>query len=163
MAASAAPWRQPLSFRPLAGWRTGASGTVHEFRDASGKRYPLKYPESAAWISEVPYRDFATTDPPQRTVRRMARTGVVVWAVITPLLALDSRKPIALRLSRFHHGLCCDGTAPPYMRVWDSAGRAPAGRYELSVRIYFGSVPTDTMRREARRALGALSLPRGRG
>lgn len=151
-----------MRFHGLPGWRTGRSGTVREARNGDGKRIRLAYPESTAWMSNVRYRDAATTDPPQRTVYRMPRDGVVVWAAITPALAADTRQRLDLRLAGFRRGLCCDGTPPPYTREWDTAGRVASGRYDVIVRIYFGSRPTQRMLRQARNALRALELPKTR-
>lgn len=89
----------------------------------------------------------------------MPRDGVVVWAAITPALSGDSTKPLDLRLARFHQGLCCDGTPPPYTRQWDSAGRSADGSYDVIIRVYFGSMATPTMLASATRAIRALSLP----
>ena len=66
-AVALAPWAQPLRFRPLIGWRTGASGTV---RSAYGPDRQVALPkESSAWIAmKVRYRDRATADPPNATL-----------------------------------------------------------------------------------------------
>jgi hypothetical protein len=79
-AALLAPWTHPLAFRPLPGWRTGASGNVPSLYGPSSVRAPR---EATAWIARnVRYRDGATEDPPNKTLRHLPSNGVIVWAVI---------------------------------------------------------------------------------
>src|SRR5439155_2205502 len=101
-----APWAHPLAFRPLAGWHTEASGTVNSQYDNSSLRLPK---ESTAWIARnVRYRSPATGDPPNKTLLRMPRNGVIVWAVIFQART-HGQKPIRLDLRRARHLPCCEG------------------------------------------------------
>ncbi|MGD0713314.1 MAG: hypothetical protein ABSB24_03900 [Gaiellaceae bacterium] len=87
-----APWAHPLSFRPLLGWQTGMSGTH--------SAYVKTVLESSAWIARnVRYRDDATADPPNKTLKRLPRDGVIVWAVIDNP-AQHGAKPIRLDLGK---------------------------------------------------------------
>ena len=64
-----------LAFAPLPGWHTGASGLVPSAYGDGGRA-------STAWIAhDVRYRDRATADPPNATLRHLPRDGVIVWAV----------------------------------------------------------------------------------
>jgi hypothetical protein len=160
-AAALAPWAHPLRFGPLAGWRRGASGTVPSLYDNVSSR--VRAPKmSTAWIAtrNVRYRDSATSDPPNRTLRRLPRDGVVVWAVISQSRPWRLR-PIRLDLRRARHYACCEGaylTAGSYELVGLGPGRA----YAVIVRIYFGSRPDRRARARAQRALDQLELPRHR-
>ena len=153
----AVPWTQPVRFRHLAGWTTGTSGTVRTATSADGRVYRLRYAESTAWIANVPYRDPTTADPPARTVHRMPKDGIVVWAVIEPPSGAKNR--ISLDIGQAGQGLCCDGTPPPYTREWDLVGLGLTGRYEVIVRVYFGSKPNRARQGRAQRALHAIVLP----
>src|SRR5882672_8411834 len=76
LALALAPWTHPLSFRPLAGWQTGASGNTGSAY--VGPRPHATVPlESAAWIARnVRYRDEATADPPNKTLGHLPARGI---------------------------------------------------------------------------------------
>jgi hypothetical protein len=155
-AVALAPWAQPLRFRPLRGWRRGASGTL----DSSYGPVPnVGLPkESTAWTATgVRYRDRPTADPPAATLSRLPRHGIVVYAVIYQS-ARHPQKRIALRLDRARRYPCCDGT---YVAggEYGLAGAGPGAAYSVIVRVYFGSPPTRSMRAQAQRALEHLDLP----
>jgi hypothetical protein len=142
-AALLAPWTHPLAFRPLPGWRTGASGNVPSLYGPSSVRAPR---EATAWIARnVRYRDGATEDPPNKTLRHLPSNGVIVWAVILQGQTREL-KPISLDLARAKRFDCCEGESV--------ASRA----YTVYVRIYFGSRATVSSRTEAQRALSRLEL-----
>jgi hypothetical protein len=149
------PWAHPLAFRPLPGWRTGASGNVASQYGPSPVRAPK---ESTAWIARnVRYRDGATEDPPNKTLAHLPSSGVIVWAVIFQG-QIREQKAISLNLERAKHFLCCDGV---YVAggMYSLHGFGPRRAYTVYVRIYFGARPTVASRAEAQRALNRLELP----
>jgi hypothetical protein len=154
-AAALSPWAHPLAFRPLPGWRTGASGTVPSLYGPSPGRAPK---ESSAWIARnVHYEDEATTDPPNKTLAHMSSSGMIVWAVIfqsdyTPQM------PIKLDLRRARRFDCCEGA---YVAggLYELTGSGPRHAYSIIVRVFFGSRPTSARRAAAQRAVDQLRLP----
>ena len=159
LAALLAPWAHPLSFQPLPGWQTGASGTTHSaYGQPAATSRPL---ESSAWIARnVRYRDRATADPPNRTLAHLPATGVVVWAVIyTPVASNPPPRPIRLDLAQAHHLRCCDGPVTVVGGTDELTGYGPSRAYSVIVRVYFGSRPTAALRAAAQRALDRLRLP----
>jgi hypothetical protein len=142
------PWSHPLRFAPLPGWTTGRSGDVPSAYGGST--------ESAAWIaSGVRYRDAATADPPNETLRHLGPGDVIVWAVA---YAPPARGPrLRLDLRRARHLACCE--AVPVAAEWELAGNGRDRRYSVIVRVYFGSRPTAALRARARRALDRIDLP----
>jgi hypothetical protein len=149
-----APWAHPLAFRPLPGWSTGASGNVPSLYGPSAVPAPK---ESAAWIARrVRYRDVATADPPNATLRHLQPPGLIVWAVIYQ--GRRRMQPsIRLELARTMHLPCCEG-AYVSAGVYELTG-GPKGAYSVIVRVYFGARPTPASRAEAQRALDRLDLP----
>jgi hypothetical protein len=148
-----APWSHPLAFRPLPGWQTGMSGTH--------SAYVHGVVESSAWIARnARYRDAATADPPSKTLARLPRSGVIVWAGISNS-SENGASPIQLDVSKAKHFPCCDG-ASFASGEYELAGSGPARSYYVIVRIYFGSRPTTALRAEAQRALNQLKLPSSR-
>jgi hypothetical protein len=158
-AAALAPWTQPARFRPLDGWSRGASGTfASSYGPAGGVASPE---ESTAWLARgVRYRDGRTADPPTATLSRLPRGGILVFAVVYESAARAQTR-IALRLARAQRYPCCDGT---YVAGGEYAltGAGPGSAYSVIVRVYFGSPPTASMRRQAQRALDRLELPSAR-
>src|SRR4051794_3167513 len=76
-AALAIPWLTPLSFGLHApGWYLGQSGTRHE------RSLPQTY--SVAWAATVRCRDCAASNPPNVTLRHLAKRGIIVRASIQP-------------------------------------------------------------------------------
>lgn len=151
-----APWAHPLAFQSLAGWQTGAGNTRSAYVGPT-KRVPVPL-ESAAWIATgVRYRDDATADPPNRTLARLPRGGVILWAVIFDS-AQKNQAPIRLDLSKAKRFNCCEA-APLAGGEYELTGSGPDRGYSVIVRIYFGSSPTRTLRVEAQRALDRLTLP----
>ena len=149
-------WSRPLSFLPLPGWHTDASGTLPSEYGPVSVRAPR---ESTAWIatSNVRYRDRATADPPNTTLAHLPRDGVVVWAVI-----FESRrtrqKPIRLDLRLARRFDCCEG-AFVAGGEYELNGAGPEGAYSVIVRVYFGSRPTRALRAQTQHALDHLKLP----
>jgi hypothetical protein len=155
-AVALAPWAQPLRFRPLPGWRSGANGTFNSSYGPAGDIASPK--ESSAWMTKgVRYRDRRTTDPPDATLSLLPRRGIVVFAVVYQT-ARNAERPIVLRLDKARRYPCCDGT---YVAggEYALAGAGPALAYSVIVRVYFGSPPTRSMRAQAQRALDRLKLP----
>jgi hypothetical protein len=154
-AVALAPWVQPLRFQPLSGWQRGASGTLNS---SYGPVPEIDSPkESTAWMARgVRYRDRPTADPPNATLSRLPRQGIVVFAVIYE--SARKARPIQLRLDRAKRYPCCDGT---YVAggEYGLEGTGPAAAYSVIVRVYFGSAPTRSMRAQAQRALDHLKLP----
>jgi hypothetical protein len=158
--AAAVPWLVPLAFasRPP-GWHTGRSGTVSVH---SGIHAPT--PMSTAWAANVRYRDTATADPPNRTLTRMPRRGIVIWASIAPP---DYWRPTGRRVStrrtlaHAYRFACCEA-------AWIAGGEweiylfGPRRAYSVIVRVYWGSPPTRTMRAGAEGMLRRLHLPPAR-
>jgi hypothetical protein len=105
----------------------------------------------------VRYRDRRTADPPDATLSRLPRRGIVVFAVIYQA-ARTAEKRIVLRLNKARRYPCCDGT---YVAGGEYAltGAGPRLAYSVIVRVYFGSPPTRLMRAQAQRALDQLELP----
>ena len=103
------------------------------------------------------YRDGRTADPPDATLSRLPRHGIVVFATVYE--SAPNRGPrIALRLERARRYACCDGTYVPGGE-YALAGAGPGAAYSVIVRVYFGSAPTRSMRAQAQRALDHLELP----
>lgn len=143
------PWAHPLAFAPLAGWQTGASGTARSAYSGSL--------ESTAWIARgVRYRDTATADPPNRTLARIRRDGIVVWAVV--YAPASSGRPIRLDLHYARHLACCDGPVRVVGGMYELAGFGPDRAFSMIVRVYFGSRPTRATIASAQRALGRLRI-----
>jgi hypothetical protein len=159
--ALAIPWLSPLSFGlHVQGWHTGQSGTTYLTVGHAHKRLPM----STAWAANVPYRDPATSDPPNQTLQHLPTGGVVIWAMIQPSMAgtlpPDHRRISAhYALADAYHFPCCDGVG---VRggSWELYGFGPKHTYSVIVRIYWGSPPTKTMKAEAQRALDTMRLPR---
>ena len=155
-AVALAPWTQPLRFRPSAGWQTGASGTLNS---SYGPAPNIAAPkESTAWTARgVRYLDRPTADPPNRTLSRLPRHGIVVFAVIYQSGRATERQ-IDLRLGHAKRYPCCDGT---YVAggEYELDGGGPTAVYSVIVRVYFGSPPTRSMRAQADHALDRLDLP----
>jgi hypothetical protein len=151
-----APWAQPLRFQPLPGWQTGASGTINStYGPVPGIASPK---ESTAWMARgVRFRDRPTADPPEATLSRLQRQGIVVFAVVYQS-AQSTERRIHLRLDRARRYPCCDGT---YVAggEYGLAGAGPTAAYSVIVRVYFGSPPTRSMRVQAQRALDHLEPP----
>jgi hypothetical protein len=158
-AAAVAPWTQPLRFLPLPGWQRGASGT---FASSYGPAGHVAAPrESTAWMATgVRYRDGPRADPPDATLSRLPRRGIVVFAAVYESASTAAPR-IRLRLDEARRYPCCDGT---YVAggEYGLAGAGPGAAYAVIVRVYFGSAPTRAMRVQAQRALDRLALPRPR-
>jgi hypothetical protein len=150
------PWAQPLRFRPLPGWRTGANGTFDSsYGPGPGDPAPK---ESSAWIARgTPYRDGPTADPPDATLSQLPRHGILVFAVVYQS-ARTTKIRVVLRLDRARRYPCCDGTHVAGGE-YALAGGGPAAAYSVIVRVYFGSPPTRSMRALAQRAVDRLDLP----
>jgi hypothetical protein len=155
-AVALAPWAQPLRFRPLPGWQHGANGT---FNSSYGPVEGIASPkESTAWMTNgVRFRDRRTADPPEATLARLPRRGIVVFAVIYQT-AQTAEGRIVLRLDRARRYPCCDGTHVAGGE-YGLAGAGPGLAYSVIVRVYFGAPPTRAMRAQAQRALDHLALP----
>lgn len=152
-----APWAQPLRFRPLPGWRTGANGT---FDSSYGPVPSTASPkESTAWtVRGARYRDRRTADPPGITMSRLPPRAVLVFAVVYES-GRRTGKRVDLRLAAATRRRCCDGTFVAGGQ-YALAGLGPEAAYSVIVRVYFGSRPTAAMRGQAQRALDRLVLPR---
>ena len=150
-----APWAQPIRFRPLPGWQRGANGTFNSSYGPGGDIASPK--ESTAWMTQgVRYRDRPTADPPDATLSRLPRGGIVVFAVIYQTAQVE--RQIVLRLDKAKRYPCCDGTHVAGGE-YGLAGAGPGLSYSVIVRVYFGSLPTRSMRANAQRALDQLKLP----
>jgi hypothetical protein len=155
-AAALAPWAHPLRFRPLPGWQTGTSGTVHSsYGPVPGVSSPKA---SIAWmVRGVRFGDRPTADPPTKTLSHLPPKGILVSAVVFQS-GRSTAKPIELRIVHARRFPCCDGT---YVAggEYGLSGAGPRGAYSVIVRVYFGSPPTGSMRAQAQRALDHLELP----
>jgi hypothetical protein len=156
-----APWLHPLAFHPLPGWQSGMSGNRHSLYAGPPAKRVAAPLESSAWIARnVRYRDAATADPPNRTLKSLPPNGVIVWAVIfNPAQA--GAKPVRLSLRKAEHFACCEATGLA-AGDYELTGYGPGRAYSVIVRIYFGSRRTSTLRAEAQRALDQLELPPNR-
>lgn len=155
-----APWTQPLAFSPLAGWQTGASGTVKSAYVGHGQRVRVPK-ESAAWIARnVRYRSPATEDPPNTTLRHLRRNSVIVWAVIFQGVP-RGQKRVRADLEHAKHFACCEGEYVPG-GLYEMTGTGPGGAYSVTIRVFFGSPVTPALRAQAQRALNRLQLPPSR-
>jgi hypothetical protein len=155
-AVALAPWTQPVRFRSLQGWQDGAGGTFDSSYGPAGNIASPK--ESTAWMAlGVRYRDRPKADPPDKTLSRLPRRGIVVFAAVYQS-AQTAEGRIVLRLDHARRYPCCDGT---YVAGGEYAltGSGPAAAYSVIVRVYFGSPPTRSMRAQAQRALDRLELP----
>jgi hypothetical protein len=155
--AFAAPWTHPLSFQPLPGWQTGASGNTRSAYVGRGQRTAVPL-ESTAWIARsVRYTDQATADPPNHTLAHLPARGIIVWAVIyTPA---SNGRPVQLDLRRARHLPCCDGQVSVPGGTYELAGYGPRRAYSMIIRVYFGSRPTRSLLAAAQLALNHLQLP----
>ena len=107
-AVALAPWAQPLRFRPLQGWQHGAGGTFDSSYGPGGNIASPK--ESTAWMAKgVRYRDRPKADPPDATLSRLPRRGIVVFAAVYQS-AQTTEGRIVLRLDHARRYPCCDGT-----------------------------------------------------
>jgi hypothetical protein len=114
--------------------------------------------ESSAWIARnVRYRDSATADPPNKTLKSLPPNGVIVWAVIYNTTQAGA-KPVRINLGKATHFACCEVTGL-VAGVYELTGYGPGHAYSVIVRIYFGSRPTSILRSEAQHALDQLELP----
>jgi len=151
-----APWGEPVHFRPLPGWQTGASPTI---KSSYGPVPDIASPkETTAWmVSGLRYRDRPAADPPDATLSHLPRRGIVIFAAVYQS-AENGQRRVDLRLDRARRYPCCDGT---YVAggLYELAGAGPAAAYAVIVRVYFGSPPTSAMRAKAQRALDRLELP----
>jgi hypothetical protein len=114
--------------------------------------------ESTAWMATgVHYRDRAASDPPNATLSRLKRHGMVVFAVVYESGRV-TENAIELRLDHAKRYPCCDGT---YVAggEYELDGAGPATADSVIVRVYFGSAPTRSMRKQAQLALNRLQLP----
>jgi hypothetical protein len=156
VAALAVPWSTPVSFALRApGWYVGQSGTRHESF--------APYTFSVAWAANVRCRDCATSNPPDATLRRLPRRGVVVRVSIQP--PDPSGWPPARR--RISHGYSLDGAyrfpCCEAVRIggsWEMYGFGRRHAYSVVVDVYWGSRPTAAMEAAAQRAIATLRLPR---
>ena len=152
----AVPWVTPVTLtQPAVGWKVGSSGTVTT--SVMGRPTPT----ATAWAANVRYLDNAVSDPPSRTLARIPRRGVVVWASIQPPLMWppDGRRTSGhFSLADAYRFQCCDGS-DALVPEWELYGWGPRHTYSVLVRVYFGSAPTRTMRAQAQHALSGLRLP----
>jgi hypothetical protein len=155
-AIAVAPWAQPVRFRPLPGWQRGANGTFNSsYGPVKGTAAPK---ESTAWMANgVRFRDRRRADPPDATLSRLPRRGIVVFAVIYQATR-PTQGRIVLRLDRARRYPCCDGTHVAGGEYGLTRG-GPGLAYSVIVRVYFGSPPTRAMRARAQLALHHLALP----
>lgn len=157
LALALAPWTHPLSFRPVTGWQTGASGNTRSAYVGPGPHATVPL-ESAAWIARnVRYRDESTADPPNKTLAHLPARGIIVWAVI--YAPASNGRPISLDLRRARHLACCDGPVRVAGGTYELAGYGPRRAYSMIVRVYFGSRPTRSVLAAAQLALNHLRLP----
>jgi hypothetical protein len=159
IAALVIPWAAPVSIAGSApDWRVGQSGTVKT--TVVGGRVS----HSTAWTANFKYRDRATADPPNATLRRIPLDGIVVWVSIQPPLGWPPdvrRTSKRLSLADAYRFRCCEG-ADVRGGEWEIYGWGPRRAYSVLVRIYFGSAPTRAVKAQAQRALDRLRLPRAR-
>jgi hypothetical protein len=105
------PWAAPVSFAESSpGWHTGQSETVKT--TVTG----VHVPQSTAWTATFKYSDRATADPPNATLRRIPRNGIVVWVSIQPPLGWppDGRRTSKrLSLKDAYRFCCCEGADVP--------------------------------------------------
>jgi hypothetical protein len=157
VALALAPWAHPLSFRPVTGWQTSASGNTRSAYVGPGPHATVPL-ESAAWIARnVRYRDEATADPPNKTLTRLPPRGIIVWAVI--YAPASSGRPIRLDLRRARHLACCDGPVRVAGGMYELDGYGSGRAYSMIVRVYFGSRPTRSVLAAAQLAMNHLRLP----
>src|ERR1035437_7950752 len=153
-----APWAHPLAFGALPGWQTGMSGNTRSAYVGAPLNRVKASLESSAWIaSNVRYQDDATADPPNKTLRHLPRSGVIVWAVIfNP--AQRQEKPVRFDLGKAKRFDCCEGA---YVAggEYELTGSGPGRSYTLIVRIYFGWRPNGARRVAAQQARDRLALP----
>jgi hypothetical protein len=161
--ALAVPWLTPLSFgAPAHGWQAGRSGTI----TTSVGRAHTATALSTAWTANVRCPDCTTANPPNATLQRLPRGGIIVWASIQPPAA-TGWPPDRRRLSRrysltdAYRFPCCEATAIGG-GLWELYGSGPRGAYGVLVRVFWGSPPTAAMKAEAQAAIATLRLPDAR-
>jgi hypothetical protein len=154
------PWVAPLSFEPQSGWHTGTSGT---FTTVTGQSHTPQM-VSDAFAANFPYTSSPRADPPVRTLQRIPKSGVVIWASITsPTTAgwpPDNRRlSTKLTLADSYHFACCDAV-PVVGGESELYAFGPNRKYDVLVRVYWGSRATPRMKAEANEMLSRLKLPR---
>jgi hypothetical protein len=145
----------PARFRHRTGWFVGASESAEANPDGEF---------TTAWAATVPYLDEWNALPPQATLRRLPREGIVIWVG----LSRSNRFPPdtngfaplepPLRLAGFDERRSWEGQVRDLPEhVLQGSFR---GQYQVDVRVFFGRPdPTQAMRAEAQRMLDQLVLP----
>jgi hypothetical protein len=149
---------EPAVFPARAGWETGNSGRVET--KAQGDWL-------TAWASTIPYADEWNALPPQATLEKLPRDGIVIWVALErnsrfPPSSTDSSEypPLTppIRLEQFERQDGWEGQSrgiPQYV-LWGKV----RGQYHLDLRVFFGTRdPSAAMIGEADRMLGSLQLP----
>jgi len=160
VAAAVLPWLAPLKFasHPI-GWYSGASGTYYVVVGRAHERAPV----SVAWTATVPCPDCDYSTAPNATLRGLRANDIVIWASIQhadPAGWPPSGRPLSspYSLRQAYRLPCCDGAAVAG-GLWELYAFGPAKRYEILIRVFWGSPPTDRMRVEAQNAIDRLAAP----
>ena len=124
----AVPWSAPLApprFRAVSGWQAGHSGPA-----------PAAWASVSAWASTVAYANSPVDLPPEATLARAGRRGVVVWV---GLVRPRRTHPFPVRKDPLDlkQALCTrswEGAIPGVMQctLWSHV----PGRFEISVYVY---------------------------
>jgi hypothetical protein len=149
-----APARLPS--RP--GWHVGTSG-----RDEARAEGEL----TTSWAATIAYADEWNALPPQETLERLPRDGIVIWVGLSrsnrfpPRPGGDETFPAReppFSLDEFERRPGWEGQVrdlPEYL-LWGTV----RGQFNLDLRVYFGRpVPTEAMLAEAQAMLDGLELP----
>jgi hypothetical protein len=161
--AAVLPWLAPLTFASYPpGWHSGASGTYYIVVGHAHERAPV----SVAWTATVRCPDCNHSTAPNATLRGLGRSDIVIWASIQrpdPAGWPPSSRPLSspYSLRQAYRLPCCDGAAVAG-GVWELYSFGPAKRYEILIRVFWGSPPTDRMRAEAQDAIDRLDVPAAR-
>jgi hypothetical protein len=148
----------PARLPRRAGWFVGTSG---------GDEARAEGEFATSWAATIPYADEWNALPPQETLERLPRDGIVIWVGLSrsnrfpPRLEGDETFPAReppFSLDEFDRRPGWEGQIrdlPEYL-LWGTV----RGQYNLDLRVYFGRPePTEAMLAEAQTTLDGLELP----
>jgi hypothetical protein len=148
----------PARLPSRTGWYVGTSG---------GDDARAEGEFTTSWAATIPYADEWNALPPQETLERLPRDGIVIWVSLSrsnrfpPRLGGDETFPAReppFSLAEFERRPGWEGQVrdlPEYL-LWGTV----RGQYNLDLRVYFGRPePTEAMLAEAQTMLDGLELP----
>jgi hypothetical protein len=109
--------------------------------------------------------DCGRSNPPNATLGRLPRRGIIVWASIqtpdpTGWPPRGRKLTLTYALAHASRFPCCE--AASIGGLWELYGDGPNRAYSVILRVFWGSTPSESMGVDAQRAIRALNLPRAR-